>query len=135
MTEKAICPKCHRPLSRANAWHYCVEVDIDSLFLDKPDSVVLAFDTIFQQVSGWEDSAYSATKNCIVFIHNKTYLVLKPMKKWLEVKFFSDTPIDEERLHKQTHHGKRYIGIFRFEYEEQIDPKYFELFRRSFEIC
>lgn len=135
MTEKTICPKCKRPLSRANVWHYCVELDIDSLFLDKPDNVVLAFDTIFQQVSEWEGSAYSATKNCIVFIHNKTYLVLKPMKKWLEVKFFSDVPIDEEQLHKQTHHGKCYIGIFRFEYEEQIDPKYFKLFRRSFEIC
>jgi len=132
--EKVTCSKCNRPLSRANAWHYCQEVDIDSLFLDKPDEVVLCFDTIFRVVSEWEGAAHSATKNCIVFIHNKTFLVIKPMKKWLEVKFMSDTPIDEERLHKQYQRGKRFEGVFRFEFEEQIDSKYFQLFRKSFEI-
>lgn len=132
--EKVTCPKCNRPLSRANAWHYCEEVDIDSLFLDKPDEVVLCFDTIFREVSEWEGAAYSATKNCIVFLHNKTFLVIKPMKKWLEVKFMSARPIDEERLHKQYQRGKRFEGVFRFEFEEQIDPKYFQLFRKSFEI-
>ncbi|GAB5417283.1 MAG: hypothetical protein Crog4KO_28650 [Crocinitomicaceae bacterium] len=132
--EKSTCPKCNRPLSRANAWHYCQEVDIDSLFLDKPDAIVLAFDTIFQVVSEWDNVAYSATKNCIVFLNNKTFLVIKPMKKWLEVKFFSDAVIEEDRLHKQYQRGKRYEGIFRFEFEEQIDPNYFQLFRKSFEL-
>jgi len=132
--EKVICPKCKRPLSRANAWHYCQEVAIDSLFLNKSDAVVLAFDTIFREVSEWDDTAYSATKNCIVFIRHKTFLVLKPMKNWLEVKFFSDTVIEEDRLYKQQQRGKRYEGIFRFEFEEQIDPKFFQLFRTSFDI-
>lgn len=131
---KTICPKCNRPLSSANAWHYCEEVDIDSLFLDKPDAVVLCFDTIFQVVTEWEDVDYSATKNCIVFLHKKTFLVIKPMKKWLEVKFFSEEILDEDRLFKQYQRGKKYECVFRLEFEEQIDPMYFQLFRKSWEI-
>jgi len=131
---KTVCPKCNRPLSSANAWHYCEEIDIDSLFLDKPDDVVLCFDNIFQVVTEWDDVDYSATKNCIVFLHKKTFLVIKPMKKWLEVKFFSEDILDEEKLFKQYQRGKKYECVFRFEFEEQIDPKYYQYFRRSWEI-
>jgi hypothetical protein len=46
----------------------------------------------------------------------------------LEVTFFSDAVIEEDRLLKQYQRGKRYEIIFRFEFEEQIDLKLFRLF-------
>jgi hypothetical protein len=48
------------------------------------------------EVIDWENVAFSATKNCIVFTHKKTFLVVKPMQKALNIKFylphFSETP-------------------------------------------
>ena len=42
--EGVICLKCKRKLRNINAWYYCQEVDIDDLFLNKSDDIVLAFD-------------------------------------------------------------------------------------------
>jgi len=122
MVEKHTCPRCNRVLRKANAVHYCAEVAIDDLFLDKTDEIVLAFDAIYQ-------------KNCIVFLRNKTFLVIKPMKKWLEVKFFSDELIDDDSLHKFGKQGKNYFGIIRFENEHEINQRYLEYFRYSYDIC
>ena len=90
MLEKHTCPNCKRALRSASAWHYCKEVAIDDLFLNKTDEIVLAFDRIYQNYLDNEEVEISATKNCVVFLRNKTFLVVKPMKKWLEVKFYSE---------------------------------------------
>lgn len=134
MVEKHICPNCKRVFRKANAWHYCKEVAIDDLFLDKTDEIVLAFDKIYQHYLDREDVEISATKNCVVFLRNKTFLVIKPMKKWLEVKFYSPKVIDDDSLHKCDQWGKKYCGVIRFENEHQIIPRYFEYFRNSYEI-
>ncbi|MFK7785911.1 MAG: DUF5655 domain-containing protein [Crocinitomicaceae bacterium] len=115
--------------------HYCQKVEIDDLFLDKTDETVLAFDNIYQQYLDMKDVDISATKNCVVFLRNKTFLVIKPMKKWLEVKFFSDELIDDDSLHKFGKQGKNYFGILRFENEHEINQRYLEYFRYSYEIC
>lgn len=135
MIERYTCPRCNRVLRKANAWHYCQEVEIDELFIDKTDEIVLAFDAIFQQYIDLEDVDISATKNCVVFLRNKTFLVIKPMKKWLEVKFFSDELIDDDSLHKFGKQGKNYFGILRFESEHEINQRYQEYFEHSYEIC
>ena len=134
MVEKHICPNCKRVLRKANAWHYCKEVAIDDLFVDKTDEVVLAFDRIYQHFIDQEDIDISATKNCVVFLRNKTFLVVKPMKKWLEVKFYSTRVIDDDSLHKCEMQGKKYHCIIRFENEHQINQRLFEYFEDSYEI-
>ena len=53
--EKTVCPHCERKLRNINAWHYCQKIEIDELFVDKSDEIVLVFDTIMQQVSQWEN--------------------------------------------------------------------------------
>ena len=117
-----------------NAWHYCQKIEIDELFVDKSDEVVLAFDTILQQVSSWENVEISATKNCIVFVKNKTFLVLKPMKKHLEVKFYSNNMFDDETLYKCSIWNSKYEGIMRFENENQITKAFFENVQKSYLI-
>ena len=135
MVERYTCPRCNRVLRKANAVHYCQKVEIDDLFIDKTDEIVLAFDKIYQQYLDREDVDISATKNCVVFLRNKTFLVIKPMKKWLEVKFFSDGVIEDDSLHKSFQHGKNYNCIVRFESEHEINQRYFEYFDASYEIC
>ena len=133
--EKHICPHCKRKLRNVNAWHYCKEVAIDDLFLTKSDEIVLAFDTILEKVAQWEHVEISATKNCVVFVRNKTFLVVKPMTKWLEVKFYSSEIIDDDDLHKCQIWNAKYEGILRFGNENQIQPKFFEYFKNSYQIC
>jgi hypothetical protein len=54
------------------------------------------FDALLVEVMDWEGVLFSPTKNCIVFTHQKTFLVAKPMQKALNIKFyrtdFLDTP-------------------------------------------
>ena len=132
--EKHICPNCQRKLRNVNAWHYCKQVDMDGLFERKSDAIVLMFDIILQQVADWEDVEVSATKNCIVFVRNKTFLVIKPMTKWLEVKFYSDALIDDAILHKCAAWNSKFEGVARFENEDQISSAFFQYFKNSYAI-
>ena len=83
-----ICPKCGRTIRSVNQWHYCSKVDLESLFERKEKLVNFLFEKLLSEIIDWENMAYSATKNCIVFIHNKTFLVVKPMKSTLDLKFY-----------------------------------------------
>ena len=67
--EKYICPSCNRVLRNPNAWHYCKEVNIDDLFLNKSDAILLAFDRLLKTVDEWHDVEISGTKNCVVFVN------------------------------------------------------------------
>ncbi len=132
--QRATCPKCKRVLRNINAWHYCKQVDIDDLFVNKPDGVILAFDKILSEVADWKDVEISATKNCVVFVRRITFLVIKPMRKCLEVKFFSDNPIDEIKLHKREKLNSKYQGIARFHNEQDIPANVINLIRHSYLI-
>ena len=134
MLERHICPNCKRVLRSVNAWHYCLEKSIDELFVDKTDEVVLAFDKIYQYFVDWEEVEISATKNCVVFLRNKTFLVIKPMKKWLEVKFYAPEVIEDDTLHKCEMWGRKYQGIVRFQHEDENNTRFFDYFKRSYEL-
>jgi len=129
---KYTCPSCKRVLRNPNAWHYCQEVNIDDLFLNKSDAILLAFDRLFQIVAEWQDVEVSATKNCVVFVNNKTFLVAKPMTKCLEIKFYANEPIDDDDLHKCHSWNNKYEGIIRLQDESGFKPKYFQYFKNSY---
>lgn len=132
--EKTICPNCKRTLRNINAWHYCKEVAIDDLFVHKSDDIVLAFDSLRQAVAEWKDIEISATKNCIVFVRNKTFLVAKPMTKFLEIKFYSKEYIEDDDLYKCHLWGSKYEGIVRLSHENQFTSKYLDYFKASYQI-
>lgn len=134
MTDHYICPKCKRPLRNAKAWHYCEEVSIDDVFLKASDEVLLAFDTLMSEVMSWDGVAMSATKNCVVFVRKKTFLVAKPMKAFLEVKFYSNELIDDPALHRSQPWSGKYQGIFRFANEREIYSGHFDYFKGSHAI-
>ena len=132
--EIAICPNCNRQLRNINAWHYCAEVSMDELFEDKSDDILLAFDTVLEKVSAWDNVAVSATKNCVVFVRNKTFLVVKPMTKCLENKFYSKEPIDDEQLHKCNLWNSKYEGVVRLQNARQLNAKIFNYIKESYQI-
>ena len=132
--ENNICPKCNRKLRNINAWHYCAKVSIDDLFADKSDEILLVFDEILQRVSTWDNVDVSATKNCVVFVKNKPFLVIKPMTKFIEIKFHALEPIEDEDLHKCIIWNGKYEGIFRLQNTQQLNNKIFNFIKESYQI-
>ncbi|MBQ0907950.1 hypothetical protein KBJ98_04465 [Flavobacterium sp. F-328] len=133
-TERIICPNCKRSIPKLKSYHYCKEVAIDELFLKKSDEVVLVFDRLLEHLSAYENVEISATKNCIVFVRNKTFVVAKPMTKCLEIKFYSNVPINDEELYKYHLWSSKYESIIRIENESQLRPKHFQYFKNSYLI-
>jgi uncharacterized protein with PIN domain len=132
--EKTICPSCKRVLRNPNAWHYCKKVDIDDLFINKSDEILLVFDRLLQMVAEWQGVEISGTKNCVVFVRNKTLLVTKPMTKWLEIKFYATKLIEDESLYKCQLWNSKYEGIIRIQNESELKPKHFQYFKNSYLI-
>ena len=105
---------------------------MDDLFADKSDTILLIFDAVMQEVVKWEDVEMSATKNCVVFVRNKTFLVVKPMTKFLEIKFYSEAFIEDDDLYKCTLWNNKHHGILRISHENELKSSHFQYFRESY---
>ena len=60
--------------------------------------LVYAFDKIRSCVVGPGGIEISATKNCVVFFETQTFLVIKSMRKLLNIKFYLQEPIINYKL-------------------------------------
>ena len=95
-----ICPKCERELPKPAQRHYCARVSLDSLFLGRPPELVLVFDKLLAEVADWDGVLVGITPNCIVFTRRLTFLVIRPLKKELDLKFYSSVAHPEKPVLK-----------------------------------
>ena len=128
------CPKCERELKNPNQWHNCVKVSIDSLFEGKAAELILLFDKLLSEIIDWENVAVSATQNCIVFVHNQTFLIIRPMKKALDLKFYTETPQEEEPILKSIFYSGRFENHIRISTLEDLTPSVFNFIKQSYKI-
>jgi hypothetical protein len=112
--------------------HYCAKVSLDSLFEGKSNELVLAFDKLLSLVADWDEVAISTTPNCIVFVHRQTFLVIKPMKAALDVKFYSVAPPADLKLHKSFVYAGRYANQVRISKVEDITNPLIKYIRSSY---
>lgn len=129
-----ICPKCSRPLTKENSWHYCRQIPIDSLFTGKPKEVVAVFDKLLAEVSSWEGVSASATKTCVVFIAAKTFLVVKVMKSELDLKFVLPADSDDFPIYKRAAYGKKSEHYIRLRDVDDLDGDVFRLLHQSYQM-
>ena len=128
------CPKCERELLKPHRFHNCVKVNINDLLKDQTEEVVLAFDKLLAEIIDWEDVIVSCSKNCIVFVHRQTFFVVRPMKKQLELKFYSEKIPQDIKLEKSIQHPGRYGNHFRLTNLSDLTPKLLMLIRKSYQI-
>jgi len=128
------CPRCERSFQKENQWHYCYKNDLSTLFKGKNPELEFVFDKLLLAVSEWGHMDISPTKNCVVFVSSQTFLVVKPMKKVLNLKFYLEQPIEDPILFKVTKYGKRFEHHVRVSTLEEIDPHLISLIRESFEL-
>lgn len=129
-----ICPVCERPLTREKSWHYCKKIGIDSLFEGKPTELTILFDKLFAEVGSWEGVSASATKNCIVFIAAKTFLVVRIMKRELDIKFVLPEENDDFPIYKKAAYGNKLEHYIRLGEADDLDTDVFRLIRISYEL-
>lgn len=129
-----VCPKCERKLKNTNQWHCCVNQDIDNLFENKSMELVFAFDKILAEVMEWEGINVSATLNCIVFVNTQTFLVIKPMQKVLNIKFYLNKPQKHQLIHKIAKYNKRDEHHVRISTFEEVNPLLIKWIRESYEL-
>ncbi|MEO1514519.1 MAG: DUF5655 domain-containing protein [Bacteroidota bacterium] len=111
----------------------CTKIGIGEVFLNKPDELVIAYDDIVQVVSRWVPCSIGASVHSVVFTSQKAWLIIKPMKKELDVKFYCDSPIESEKLKRTYRTGPKYAHHIRIQHSDQLDDEFFELLRAGFE--
>jgi len=129
-----VCPKCERELVKENQTHYCARVSIDSLFEGKPAEMVLVFDKLLAEVADWTDVIISTTPHCIVFVHRKTFLVIRPMQKVLDVKFYSMTAQTGHPVINSTLYAGKYASNVRLKNMDELTQQVFKMIYQSYEL-
>lgn len=128
------CPKCERELKNPNQWHNCVKVSIDSLFEGKAAELVFVFDALLSELIDWEDVAVSATQNCIVFVHNQTFLIIRPMKKQLDLKFYSEKEQEEFPIIKSIFYSGKYENHIRVSTLDDLNQAIYAYIKQSYQL-
>lgn len=128
-----ICPKCERPIASLKSWHYCAKVDMDSIFERKEDIVLQLFDRLVEIVGNWPEVAFSATKACVVFVTDKTFLVVKPMKKALDMHFSLPDTHEDEVVYKCVKYGGKWVHYIRLHEEGDLNRDVLRLLRLAYE--
>jgi hypothetical protein len=128
------CPNCDRELPWQDYRHYCRRVDLDSLFEGRAPELILAFDKILAEVADWPKVLVGVTPNCIVFTRRVGFLIIRPMKKWLDLKFYSATAHPEKPVHKSTATGKKFANHIRITTLDDLRPALFKYIRESYEL-
>ncbi len=128
------CPICERDLKNPNQWHNCVKVSIDSLFEGKAPELAFVFDTILSEIIDWENVVVSATQNCIVFVHNQTFLVIRPMKKQLDLKFYAEKEQEGAPIVKSTFYSGRFENHIRIATLDELTETVFAYLKQSYQL-
>jgi Domain of unknown function (DUF5655) len=129
-----ICPKCDRELSRPNQVHYCIKVSVDSLLKDQSEELVLAFDKLLAEIVDWDGVTVSCSKNCIVFVRNRTFFLIRPMKKHLDLKFYSTKLPEGLIITKSTLYKSRYENHISLSALKDLTPRVYKLIKESYDL-
>lgn len=114
--------------------HYCARVDLDSLFEGRSPELVLLFDKILAEVADWPKVLVGVTPNCIVFTRRVGFLIIRPMKKELDLKFYSKGAHTEKPVIKSIAAGKKFENHIRLMTLDELKPGILQYLRASYEL-
>jgi hypothetical protein len=129
-----VCPRCDRPLTKANSWHYCKKVSVDDLFANRPAALRALFNNLHKKVQSWPGVSSSATKSCVVFLSAKTFLVVKVMKNELDLKFPLPAECDDFPIYKRANYGKKTEHYIRLADTDDLDADVFHLLHQAYKM-
>jgi hypothetical protein len=128
------CPKCERELKKPNQIHFCIKVSLDDLLKGQSEELVLAVDKLLAEIANWEGVTISCSKNYIVFVRNRTFFLIKPMKGLLDLKFYSTRLPEDSIVTKSTLYSKKYENHIRLTSLDKLTPGVFALIKQSYDL-
>lgn len=128
-----MCPTCERVFKTTNQSHSCTKVEIDDLFEGRPLELSLAFDGILYRVMEWQPNHVGTGKKAIIFTNKKAWLIITPMSKELDVKFYLGERLQSGLLAKISKFNSKFAHHIRINSEEQITPDVLALLRLGYE--
>ena len=129
-----ICPKCERELKKPNQIHYCIKVSLNDLLKGQSEELVLAIDKLLAEIADWDGVTISCSKNYIVFVHNRTFFLIRPMKGFLDLKFYSTKLPEDSIVTKSTLYSKKYENHIRMTSLDKLTPRVFALIKQSYDL-
>jgi hypothetical protein len=109
-------------------------VSIDSLFDGKDGELILAFDKLLSEIVDWENVVVSATQNCVVFVHRQTFLIIRPLKKQLDIKFYTEKEQVDFPVLKSIFYSGKYENHIRISNASEISEGVFFLIKQSYKL-
>ena len=128
------CPKCERELKKPNQTHWCVKVSVDDLLVGQPADIILVCEKLLAEIYDWDGVTISCSKNYIVFVHKQTFFLVRPMKNYLALKFYSENKIEDKIVSKSTLIARRYENHINITSLDDLTPEAFTLIRASYTL-
>jgi hypothetical protein len=127
------CPRCERQFKTANQMHTCSDRTIDDIFEGKPQPLLYAFDALLVGVIDWEPISVGAAKRAIVFTKYKAWLIVRPMSKELDIKFYYPEVIQHPLVRKTVPYRKDFAHHIRISDPDEVNEPLLQLLRRAYE--
>jgi len=127
------CPECQRKFGKPNQNHMCGQYDMDALFEGKPDEFILIFDKLLSTLMDWPEMAVAASVNTVIFTSKSTFLVIRPMSKLMDIKFYSDQLIEHPMIHKFGDYRGKYYYHIRVAHHEALNEEFFALIQAGYQ--
>ena len=121
------CSKCKRKFKAKNQYHICTNKEVGELFIDRSDEMVLAFDRIMTSVMLWKPNDMGASLHSVVFTNKKAWLIVKPMKHELDVKFYYREHIHSDLVKRYVKYPNKVAHHLRVSREDEITSEFIGL--------
>lgn len=129
------CPQCERAFGRDNQSHMCTGAlkDIWEIMEGRSDELLLAFDSLMSALLEWEPCSVGASKHSAIFTNTRAWLIVKPMSRALDLKFYMPAPMEHPLLHKVHTYRNKHSHHVRVEGEHGLTPELFDLLRAAYD--
>ena len=127
------CPKCNRNFKSKNQSHMCSNKTIDEVFAGKPERLMFAFDEILVNVIDWEPCSVGVATHSIVFTKEKAWLIVKPMTKELDIKFYTTSKLEHTLLKKTLQYRNTWINHIRINDPGEVNDEFLKLVRQGYD--
>jgi hypothetical protein len=108
--------------------------NIDRLFENKNSSLVYVFDKLLGYVIELGEMDIKTTKNCILFHENQTFLVIKPMKNFLNIKFYLAEFQEDHPVYKTAMYGKQFEHHIRVSTLDEVNDVLIKYIKLSYQL-
>jgi len=129
------CPKCDRNFKGTNQSHMCTSKTIDDIFEGKPIDLALAFDELLINVIDWEPCSVGNSVKAIIFAKEKAWLIVKPMSKQLDIKFYLTETLQHPLVVKNSTFGNKTAHHIRIKSAEEVTPELIALLRIGYDAA